>query len=159
MSETKAAQTVCEWPPFHEGVVELIRMATPAGLLWAGALLRTVKIPANHDAIIEAWQESFYGSEEEQREELKYEETLEAIDAQKFIAEAEEAAKKEELVEAKGDQLERGDEFHFRGRRCLSIRDGGREDRSAVIVGGPGKGDVIIVMTWDIVQKIVRKGS
>ena len=42
--------------PFHETVVQSIESASAADMVFLGFLLVRTEIPANHDAIIKAWQ-------------------------------------------------------------------------------------------------------
>lgn len=45
-----------KYRPFHESVIEIIQIASYEELTCIGMILRSTKIPKNHDAIIEAWQ-------------------------------------------------------------------------------------------------------
>lgn len=50
-----------ELRPFYETVVDVIRYATSSQLVTIGQLLKITRIPKNHQAIIDAWQERTKG--------------------------------------------------------------------------------------------------
>lgn len=41
--------------PFHESIIEIIKNASCSSMLVLVDVLKTTRIPKNHDAIIEAW--------------------------------------------------------------------------------------------------------
>lgn len=59
--KTKARKCTKESPlppgPFHESVVDLIKLACPVELSFLARLIKATDIPDNHDAIRAAWQE------------------------------------------------------------------------------------------------------
>jgi hypothetical protein len=50
-------ETPAEKKPFHESIVDAIHCAFGADLPCLAALIKTTKVPKNHDEIIKAWKE------------------------------------------------------------------------------------------------------